>query len=105
MTRINCLNHILRVRAVIWSDYGWGFGCLFRKNGWRKGKCMEISAFGDSGVLEDDQEAGIIDPLDLKPSTNVFPLYKGGLNISRLQLLRKAGKRKNACDASRELGE
>ena len=28
----------------------------------------------DCGVLEDNQEARIIDPLDLKPSADVFPL-------------------------------
>ena len=56
-------------------------------------------------VLEDNQEARIIDPLDLKPSTNAFPLYKGGLDVPRFQLLRKASERKNACDAGRELSE
>jgi len=66
---------------------------------------VEISAFGDGGVLEDNQEARIIDPLDLKPSADVFPLCEGGLDIPRLQLLREAGKRKNTCDAGRELGE
>jgi len=59
----------------------------------------------DCSVLKDNQEARIIDPLDLKPSTDVFPLYKSGLDIPRLQLLREAGERKNACDAGRELGE
>jgi len=59
----------------------------------------------DSGVLEDNQEARIIDPLNLKPSADVFPLYESRLNVSRLQLLREAGKRENTCDASRELGE
>jgi len=99
------LNHVLRVRTIIRSDYGRGLGCLFGKNGWRKGKRMEISAFSDGGVLEDNQEARIIDPLDLKPPADVFPLYKGGLDIPRLQLLWETGKRKNTCDASRELGE
>jgi len=46
MTGINGLNHVLSVRTVIGSDYGRGFGGLFRENGRRKGKCMEISAFG-----------------------------------------------------------
>ena len=59
----------------------------------------------DCSVLEDNQEARVIDPLDLKPSANVFPLCKSSLDISRLQLPREAGKRENACDASRELGE
>jgi len=105
MTRINGLNNMLRVRSVIRSDYGRCFGRLFGENGRGKSECMKISAFCDSGVLEDNQEARIIDPLDLKPSADVFPLYKSGLDISRLQLLREAGKRENACDASRELGE
>ena len=92
MTGINSLNDVLRVRAVIRSDYGRCFGSLLGKNGWGKGKCVEISAFcyvyqdvrvrlmgkywepTDCGVLEDDQEARIIDPLDLKPSPDIFPL-------------------------------
>jgi len=66
---------------------------------------MKISAFCDCGVLKDNQEARIINPLDLKPSTNAFPLYESGLDIPCLQLLREAGERKNARDAGRELGE
>jgi len=66
---------------------------------------MEISAFCDCGVLEDDQEARIIDPLDLKPTANVFPLYKSGLDIPRLQFPREAREGENACHASGELGE
>ena len=46
VTRVNGLNDILRVRSVVRSDYGWSFWGLFGENGWRKGKCMEISAFG-----------------------------------------------------------
>jgi len=105
MTGIDGLNDILRVRSVIRPDYGRCFGGLFGENGWRKSECVEISAFCDCSILEDNQEARIIDPLDLKPSTNVFPLYEGRLDISRLQLLREAGKRENTGDASRELGE
>ena len=59
----------------------------------------------DGGVLEDNQEARIINPLDLKSSANAFPLCESSLDIPRLQLLREAGERKNAGDASRELGE
>jgi len=105
MTRIDGLNNVLRVWTVIRSDNGRGLGGLFGENGRRKGKCMEISAFGDCGILEDNQEARIVDPLDLKPSTDVFPLCESGLDIPRLQLFRETGKRENACDASRELGE
>jgi len=46
MTGINGVNHVLSVWAVIRSDYGRGFGGLFGENGWREGKCVEISAFG-----------------------------------------------------------
>jgi len=105
MTGVDGLNHVLRVWTVIRSDYGRGFGGLFGENGRRKGKCVEISAFSDCGILEDNQEARIIDPLDLESSADVFPLYKRGLNIPRLQLLRETGERKNPGDASRELGE
>lgn len=105
MTRVDGLDHVLSVWTVVRSDDGRGFRSLFGENGWRKSKCMEIGAFGDSSVLEDDQEAGIVDPLDLKPSTDVFPLCESGLDIPRLQLFRESSKRKNACDASRELGE
>jgi hypothetical protein len=46
MTRIDGLNHVLRVRSVIRPDDGRGFRSLFGENGRRKGKCMEISTFG-----------------------------------------------------------
>jgi len=105
MTSVDGLNHVLRVRSVVRSDDSRRFWSLFGKNGGRKGKCMEISTFGDRGVLEDDQEAGIIDPLDLEPSPDAFPLCKSGLDIPRLELFWESGERKNACDASRELGE
>jgi len=45
MTRINGLNDVLRVRSIIWSDYGRCFWGLFGENGWRKSECMKISAF------------------------------------------------------------
>jgi hypothetical protein len=105
MTGVDGLNHILCVWTVIRSDDGRGFGCLFGEDGRGKGKRVKISAFGDCCVLEDNQEARIINPLDLKSSTDVFPLYESGLDIPRLQLLREAGERKNASDASGELGE
>ena len=59
----------------------------------------------NGGVLEDDQEAGIIDPLDLESSINAFPFGKGGLNIPSFELFRESSERKDACDAGRELGE
>lgn len=46
MTGVDGLNHTLCVRTVVRSDHGRGVGCLFRENGWRKGKRMKISAFG-----------------------------------------------------------
>ena len=46
MTRIDGLNHILRVRTIIRSDDGRCFWSLFGENGRRKGKCVKISAFG-----------------------------------------------------------
>ena len=46
MTRVDGLNHVLRVGSVVRSDDSWRFWSLFGKNGRRKGKCMEISTFG-----------------------------------------------------------
>ena len=46
MTRIDGLNHILRVRTIIRSDDGRCFWSLFGENGRRKGKCVKISALG-----------------------------------------------------------
>jgi hypothetical protein len=105
VTGVDGLDNVLRIRTVVGSDDGGGFRSLLRENGGREGKCMKISAFGDRGVLEDDQEAGIIDPLDLKPSTDALPLYKSSLDVPRLQLFREAGERKNTCDAGGELSE
>ena len=45
MTRVDGLDHVLCVWAVIRSDGGRGFGSLFRENGWRESKRVEISAF------------------------------------------------------------
>jgi hypothetical protein len=105
MTGVDGLDHVLCVRTVVRSDDGRGFWSLFGEDGWRESEGVEISAFSDRGVLEDDQETGIIDPLDLKPSANTLPFCKGGLNIPRLELFREPGERKYARDASRELGE
>jgi len=105
MTGVDGLDHVLCVRAIVRSDDGRGFWSLFGEDGWRKSEGVEISTFSDRGVLEDDQEAGIIDPLDLKPSTDALPLYKSSLDVPRLQLFREAGERKNTCDAGGELSE
>ena len=45
MTGVDGLDHGLRVRTVVRSDYGRGLGCLSRENGWRKGKRVKIGAF------------------------------------------------------------
>ena len=45
MARIDGLYDILCVRSVIGSDQRRCFGGLLGENGWRKGKCVEISAF------------------------------------------------------------
>jgi len=39
------MDDILRVWSIIGSDYGRCFRGLFRENGRRKSKCMEIGAF------------------------------------------------------------
>lgn len=40
----------------------------------RVGLIKKDGELTDRGILEDDQEARIVDPLDLKPSTYAVPL-------------------------------
>lgn len=53
-------------------------------------------------VVEDNQGIGVIDPLDLKTTTFIFPLAEDGLDVSGLELWRETGQGKNAgCERSR----
>jgi len=98
-TGIYCLDDGLRVRTIIGLDgCCWGGG----QNSRRECEGVKISTFGYGSVLEDDQEAGIVSPFDLEPSTDAFPLGECDLDVLCLELLGKASQGQNAGYGCRE---
>jgi len=100
---VNRLYDCLSVGPVVGPYDGRCFCILPREYSGREGECMEICSFGNSCILENYQEARVIDPLDLKTAIDVLPLCKSGLNVSRFQLFWKAGESQDAGNASGEL--
>ena len=82
-----------RVRK--WRDVGMGRG----------GDEREGKGLTDSGIVEDDQEARIVDPLDLETAVGVLPLGEGGLNVSGFKLLWETSESENTSYTSGELRE
>lgn len=103
-SRIHVLDYDLGVRTVIRADGG-SLAIWRREERRRKGKCMEVSAFSDSRVLEDDEKTGVILPFDFEAPIVVFELCEGALDVLRLEFLWKSGQIKNAGDRGRETRE
>ena len=80
-----------RVRK--WRDVGMGRG----------GDEREGKGLTDSGIVEDDQEARIVDPLDLETTVCVLPLGEDSLDISGFEFLWEACEREDTSYAGREL--
>ena len=59
----------------------------------------------DGGIYKDDEQTGVIYPLDLKPATGIFELRKRRLYVACLELLWKTGQREDARDGGRKLRE
>ena len=59
----------------------------------------------DGSIIKDNQEASIVNPLDLEASANGFPLGERSLDIPGLELLGEASEGENASDAGGELRE
>lgn len=66
---------------------------------------MEICAFGNSGILEDNEKAGVVLPLDLEATVLILKLGESILDVFRLELLGEAGEVEDAGDGCRETGE
>jgi len=66
---------------------------------------MEVSAFSDSRVLEDDEKTGVVLPLDFEAPILVLKLCEGTLDVLRLEFLGKSGQIKNAGNRGRETRE
>jgi hypothetical protein len=56
----------------------------------------------DDGITEDDEEGGIVDPLDLEAAAVVFKLGEGGLDVPRLELGWETREREDAGNAGGE---
>ena len=59
----------------------------------------------DGSIIKDNQEASIVNPLDLEAAADALPLGECGLDVPGLELLGEAGEGENASDAGGELGE
>ena len=66
---------------------------------------MGICGLTYGGIIKDNQEASIVNPLDLEAAVNVVPLGESGLDVPGFKLLREAGKGENTSDTGGELGE
>ena len=53
----------------------------------------------DGSIIKDNQEASIVNPLDLEATINGVPLGEGSLDIPGLELLGEAGEGEDAGDA------
>lgn len=94
----------MSIKAVIWTDrhdltIGRG------ENWWRESKGLEICAFGDDGILEHDEKARVVLPLDLEATALILKLGKCILNVFRLELLWETGEIEDASDGCRKTGE
>jgi len=105
VTRIDGLNDGLSVRSIVGSYNGRRHCILFRKYSRRESECVKICSFGDGSILENYQKTCIIDPLDLEAAVGILPFSKGGLNVSGLELFRKARKSQDASNAGGKLRE
>ncbi len=56
-------------------------------------------------VIEHNQEAGVVNPLDLEAAVDTVPLGERGLDVPGLELLREASEGEDARNAGGELGE
>jgi len=83
VTRVDSLYDGLSIGPIIGPYNGRCLCILSGKHNGRESECVKICPFGDSSILENYQEARIIDPLDLKAAINVLPLCESGLDVSR----------------------
>ena len=64
---------------------------------------LQIQPRTDGGIIKDNQEASIVNPLDLEAAADTLPLGEGGLDVPGLKLLGEASEGENASDAGGEL--
>jgi hypothetical protein len=51
----------------------------------------------DGSVVEDDEQTGVVLPLDLVASVDVLPLGKGRMDVLCLEFLWETSQRQDAC--------
>ena len=59
----------------------------------------------DGSIYKDDEQTGVIYPLDLKPATGIFEFRKRRLYVACFELLWKTGQREDARDGGGKLRE
>lgn len=93
--RIDGLNDGLGVWPIVWFDSGRNpCGCRGQDGG-RECNGAQICALGNSSILEHNQQASVIPPLDLEATILAVIVRKCCLNIFGLQLLGKTCKIKD----------
>jgi hypothetical protein len=74
--RVYVLDDVLGVGAVVRSYGSRSTGGGRCENGGRKCNCVQVGPLSYGSILENDQQAGIVLPLDLESAINSFPFCK-----------------------------
>jgi len=93
--RIDGLNDGLGVWPIVWFDSGRNTCGCGGQDGGRECNGAQICALGDSSILEYNQQASVVPPLDLEATILAVIVRKCCLNIFGLQLLGKTCKIKD----------
>lgn len=71
----------------------------------KRTKIREEESLTDCGILEDDEQASVVNPLYLEPAIGILPLSECRLDVSGLELLGEPSQRQDSSDACGELRE
>ena len=96
-TRVYGLDDDLGIWAIVWAD-GRSNASGGGKDGRREGDGVEIRALGYRGILEDNQETGVVLPLDFKAAIHALVVGERGLDVLGLEFLGEPGEVENAGD-------
>lgn len=70
-----------------------------------QGQVNEDNALTDDGILEHDEKAGVVLPLDLEATVLILKFGECILDVFRLELLWETGEIEDASDGCRKTGE
>lgn len=94
----------LSIKAIIRTDRH-GLAAGRGESWWWESKSLEICAFSDDGILEHDEKAGVVLPLDLEATVLILKFGECILDVFRLELLWETGEIEDASDGCRKTGE